>query len=78
MGCAEKDTAAHLGYKLSVAPRNVPATSFLGSCESTDMGVVFVTDIYETQSFKTNETGVYPTSAAMLRDAAAIFSSSKS
>jgi homoserine dehydrogenase len=32
------------------------------------MGVVFETDIYETVYMKTDEEGVFPTAAAMLRD----------
>ena len=74
---AERESSvggARGGYVLTVAPTRVPATSFLGGCVATDMGVIFETDIYETQSFKTNETGVFPTAAAMLRDLVTIFS----
>ena len=55
-------------YSLAVAPKRVEAHSFLGSCQETDMCVVFDSSEFETISMKTNETGVYPTSAAMLRD----------
>ena len=55
-------------YSLSVAPKRVEARSFLGSCQETDMCVVFESSEFETISMKTNEQGVYPTSAAMIRD----------
>lgn len=61
-----------LQYTFKVEPKRVPATSFLGSCIGTDMGIIIATDTFEVQSFKTNETGVTPTSAAMLRDMVAI------
>eukprot|EP00121_Abeoforma_whisleri_P003045 Awhi_evm1s2735 len=55
-------------YTFSVQPTKVKSSSFLANCTNTDMCIVFTTDIYETISMKTNETGVYPTSAAVLRD----------
>jgi homoserine dehydrogenase len=55
-------------YILSVGPARVAKASFLGGCVGTDMGIEITTDIFEMQSFKTNETGVTPTAAAMLRD----------
>ena len=55
-------------YDLSVEPRRVKRTSFLGSCVDTDMCVIFQSDEFEKISMKTNETGVFPTASAMLRD----------
>ena len=65
---ARRDAGTPLGYALSVAPERVPAASAVGGCCDTDMCVVFDTDIYERVTLKTNETGVFPTAAAMLRD----------
>mmetsp|Transcript_18741 Transcript_18741/g.24489 ORF Transcript_18741/g.24489 Transcript_18741/m.24489 type:complete len:360 (+) Transcript_18741:106-1185(+) len=60
---------AELGtYQYAVGPTKVPLNSFLGNSNETDMCIVFTTDIYETISLKTNETGVFPTSAAVIRD----------
>ena len=53
---------------MSVQPIRVPQESFFGRCENTSMCVQFVTDIFETIELKTDEKGVYPTSAAVLRD----------
>lgn len=53
---------------LVVRPRNVAIGSFFGRCNDTSMCVEFATDIYETIQMKTDEKGVYPTSAAVLRD----------
>eukprot|EP00041_Stephanoeca_diplocostata_P012416 m.207906 g.207906 ORF g.207906 m.207906 type:complete len:351 (-) comp18949_c0_seq1:107-1159(-) len=69
---AQQDSTSRIGYTLTVQPEEVPSTSFLGCCVGTDMAVEFVSDIFEVQSFKTNETGVFPTAAAMLRDLYAI------
>mgnify|MGYP001276458807 CR=1 FL=1 len=55
-------------YALSVKPIEVKIDSFLGSCDGTSMCVQIRTDIYETISMMTDEKGVYPTSAAVLRD----------
>ena len=55
-------------YTFSVGPTAVPKTSFLGQCSDTSMCIRFVTDLFETIDLKTNEKGVYPTSAAVLRD----------
>eukprot|EP00938_MAST-03A_sp_MAST-3A-sp1_P002078 g2078.t1 len=55
-------------YTFSVKPIEVKIDSFLGSCDGTSMCVQFRTDIYETISMMTDEKGVYPTSAAVLRD----------
>lgn len=59
-------------YVLSVKPARVKANSFLGGCVDSDMCVVFRSEEFETISMKTDETGVYPTSCAMLRDCFAI------
>jgi homoserine dehydrogenase len=53
---------------MSVKPMNVPKTSFFGQCGDTSMCVRFETDIFEEIELKTKEKGVYPTSAAVLRD----------
>ncbi len=65
LGCVES-------YKLSVNPTLVDVNSFFGQCQDTDMSVVFVSDEFETMSLKTSEKGVFPTSAAVLRDCFAI------
>jgi homoserine dehydrogenase len=59
-------------FKLSVCPTLVLTTSFFGQCTDTDMSVVFVSDEFETISLKTNEKGVFPTAAAVLRDCCTI------
>jgi homoserine dehydrogenase len=51
-----------------VRPEAIPVDSFLGGFRGSDMGIVFETDIYETVYMKTDEEGVFPTAAAMLRD----------
>ena len=66
--CAAGSGTTPLQYTLQVGPKPVPKASFLGSCIGTDMGIIITTNTFEVQSFKTNETGVTPTSAAMLRD----------
>ena len=53
---------------MSVCPTRVTKDSFFGRCSDTSMCVQFDTDIFETIELKTNEKGVYPTSAAVLRD----------
>lgn len=61
------------GYTLTVAPRAVSIDSFFGRCDGTSMNCRFATDIYETIEMQTDEKGVYPTSAAVLRDCFGIF-----
>lgn len=56
------------GFEMSVEPVAVPEHSFIGGISGWEMGVVFVTDLFETTSFKIDETSVIPTSAAVLRD----------
>ena len=53
---------------MSVKPTKVSMTSFFGQCSNTSMCCRFETDIFETIELKTDEKGVYPTSAAVLRD----------
>ena len=53
---------------MSVKPMSVPQHSFFGQCNNTSMCVRFSTDIFEEIELKTKEEGVYPTSAAVLRD----------
>lgn len=55
-------------YKLTVKPVRVKKSSFFGNCVDSDMCVVFRSDEFETISMKTDEKGVFPTAAAMLRD----------
>jgi len=56
------------GYDLCVQPECVPRASFFGSCVESSMCVTFETDIFENVDMKTDEKGVYPTAAAVLRD----------
>ena len=53
---------------LSVSPKYVSPTSFLGICSGTDMCALFETDIYEKTCLLSKEDTVVPTSAAMMRD----------
>lgn len=55
-------------FVCKVEPQKVLKSSFLGSASGTDMCIQVTTDLFETISLKTNETGVYPTAAAVLRD----------
>jgi len=55
-------------YDLSVQPEEVPIDSFLGRCGDTSMCIEFETDIFENISLMTDEKGVFPTAAAILRD----------
>jgi len=55
-------------YELSVKPEQVPVNSFLGRCADTSMCIEFHTDIFENISMMTDEKGVEPTAAAVLRD----------
>lgn len=65
----KEDTA---GFSLSVCPQLVDRCSFLGQCSGTSMCVTFTSEEFETISLKTNEEGVFPTAAAMLRDCCTI------
>lgn len=56
------------GYHLSVAPRQLPISSFLGSISEWEMGIVFYSDIYEDIYLKIDEREPIATAAAMLRD----------
>ena len=64
------------GWKLSVRPTLVPTASFFGQCVDTDMCAVLESDEFETISLKTNEKGVFPTAAAMMRDCCTIIKKS--
>lgn len=64
-------------FRLTVRPEKVEKYSFLGSCEDTDMCVVFRSDEFETISLKTDEKGVFPTASAMLRDCALLLKDEK-
>ena len=55
-------------YDFAVAPKALEKASFLGSFSGCDMGIAVHTDIFETVFLKTDEQGVFPTAAAMLRD----------
>ena len=65
------------GYRLSVEPKEIARDSFLGRCESWEMGVEIETDIYGHQFFKIWEREPLPTAAAMLRDAIHLLSDEK-
>ena len=65
---ASKSSSGFDIYDLNVAPKRVKMNSFFGNCRNSDMCVIFESEEFETISMKTNETGVYPTSAAMMRD----------
>ncbi len=56
------------GYRLTVQPRQVPQSSFLGGIANWEMGIIFYTDIYEDIYLKSDEGNPTPTAAAMLRD----------
>lgn len=62
-------------YVLTVKPTRVKNESFFGGCSETDMCAVFRSDEFETVSIKNDETGVFPTSSAMLRDCFSIIRS---
>jgi len=62
------DGAGTGAVTLSVKPTRVSLHSFFGRCSDTSMCVRFDTDIYEEIEMMTYEKGVYPTSAAVLRD----------
>jgi len=55
-------------YKFEVAPRCVPASSFIGGIDGWEMGVVIHSDLWERVFLKIDEPSVVPTSAAVLRD----------
>lgn len=56
-------------WKLMVKPKEVPAISFLGTCDGWEMGIELNTDLYESISMKNYEADPLGTSAAILRDA---------
>ncbi len=55
-------------WHLSVGPRELPAQSFLGSCNGWEMGVEIETDLYDKIYLKNYEADPVGTSAAVLRD----------
>ncbi len=59
-------------WKLSVRPVEVPALSFLGTCDGWEMGLELRTDLYERIAMKNYEADPVGTSAAVLRDALAL------
>ena len=59
---------SHEGYRLSVQPRQVSLSSFLGGIADWEMGIIFYTDIYEDIYLKVDERDPTATAAAMLRD----------
>ncbi|ETO08295.1 homoserine dehydrogenase [Reticulomyxa filosa] len=63
-----QSTQTHPPWNISVSPELVDEHSFLGRCEETDMCIQIETDLFDTISMKTNEWGVTPTAAAVLRD----------
>ncbi len=56
------------GWNLSVAPAEIPRSSFLGSCEGWEMGFEIETDLYEKICMKNYEADPMGTSAAVMRD----------
>ena len=58
----------NLTYRYTVTPERVKLDSHLGSCRGTSMCCRYVTDIFETIDLCTDEKGVWPTAAAVLRD----------
>lgn len=72
--CLEDSSRVQLcsAFELSVRPTLVPLVSFFGQCVDTEMCVVFVSHEFETISLKTDEKGVFPTAAALLRDCCSI------
>jgi homoserine dehydrogenase len=56
-------------YRLTVTPERLPSDHVLAGVDDWQMGVVFVTDIYEEVFLKIDEKGPLATAAAMLRDA---------
>ena len=68
---AQQDTVIEQGaggISLRVAPRPVPAHSFLGGITGWQMGIVFETDLFEEVYLKVDEKRPGGTAAAMLRD----------
>ena len=55
-------------WQFRVAPTEVPADSFLGSCNGWEMGAEIETDIYGKSFHKLFEEEPVPTAASMLRD----------
>ena len=47
---------------------DVLKNSFIANCDNTDMAIVLKSDLFDTWYFKSDEYGVTPTSAAVLRD----------
>lgn len=56
-------------YRLTVGPERLAPDHFLAGVDDWQMGVVFVTDIYEEIYLKIDEKGPLATAAAMMRDA---------
>jgi homoserine dehydrogenase len=61
-------------YRLTVAPERLTPDHFLATVDDWQMGLVWVTDIYETIYLKIDEKGPLATAAAMLRDAVSLHS----
>lgn len=57
------------GYHLSVGPKPIARHSFLGQCDSWEMGIEIKSDLYGIMYHKIWEREPLPTAAAMLRDA---------
>ncbi len=60
-------------YMLTVQPEALPATDFLATCSSWEMGVEVHSDLYGHMFYKIWEREPLPTAAAMLRDAVNLF-----
>ncbi len=57
------------GYRLSVGPKVIGRSHFLGQCDGWEMGVEIKSDLYGIMYHKIWEREPLPTAAAMLRDA---------
>lgn len=65
---AEATPDAQGGWHLSVLPREVDTTSFLGTCDGWEMGIEIASDLYEKVYLKNYEAEPTGTSAAVMRD----------
>ena len=59
-------------WEVSVELKKLSKNDFLANCNFGDMGIVINTDLFETFSFKLEESGFMPTSSSILRDIVSI------
>jgi homoserine dehydrogenase len=62
------------GYRLSVGPKAIGRSHFLGQCDGWEMGIEIKSDLYGIMYHKIWEREPLPTAAAMLRDAVNLLS----